>query len=77
MSAKLFEKREEIVTAYVLQGQSLREIADFYSVSSGSIRSVLKKADVTLRKRGRRPSGVVTATVTATDTVSVFDVENV
>jgi DNA-directed RNA polymerase specialized sigma24 family protein len=75
MSAKLLDKTEDIVNAYVLKNQSLREIADFYSVSSGSIRSVLKKAGVNLRKRGRRPSGVVTtaaAPVTTTDnTVSV------
>jgi len=73
MSAKLLGNKEEIVTAYVIQGQSLREIADFYSVSSGSIRSVLKKADVTLRKRGRRPSGTVTTdapvAITTTETV--------
>ena len=67
MSAKLLDQTENIVNAYVLKNQSLREIADFYSVSSGSIRSVLKKAGVTLRKRGRRPSG----TVTATDTLTV------
>lgn len=72
MSAKLLDKTEDIVNAYVLKSQSLREIADFYSVSSGSIRSVLKKAGVTLRARGRRPSGTV---VTATETETVEAVE--
>ena len=70
MSVKLLDKADEIVSAYVLKGQSLREIADFYSVSSGSIRSVLKKAGVSLRKRGRRPSGVITTSaLPLTDTV--------
>jgi len=70
MSAKLLDKTEDIVNAYVLKSQSLREIADFYSVSSGSIRSVLKKAGVSLRKRGRRPSGVITTSaLPLTDTV--------
>ena len=70
MSAKLLDKTEDIVNAYVLKSQSLREIADFYSVSSGSIRSVLKKAGVTLRKRGRRAGGSVTASaLPVTDTV--------
>ena len=71
MSAKLLDKTEDIVNAYVLKSQSLREIADFYSVSSGSIRSVLKKAGVNLRPRGRRPSGTVTTATTTDNTVSV------
>ena len=71
MNVKLLNNKEEIVTAYVLQGKSLREIADFYSVSSGSIRSVLKKADVTLRKRGRRASGTVVTTVEVPETGTV------
>lgn len=67
MSVKLFDQTEEIINAYVLKSQSLREIADFYNVSSGSIRSVLKKAGVTLRKRGRRPSGNVATETTETN----------
>jgi len=74
MSAKLLDKTDEIVTAYVLQSKSLREIADSFSVSSGSIRTVLKKNGVTLRKRGRRPSGTV---VTVESTEVPFNVEEV
>lgn len=67
MSVKLFDKTEEIINSYVLKNQSLREIADSYNVSSGSVRSVLKKAGVTLRKRGRRPSGNVATVATETN----------
>jgi DNA-directed RNA polymerase specialized sigma24 family protein len=59
MSGKLIDKQEEIVSAYVLQGKSLREIADSHGVSSGSVRTVLKKQGVTLRKRGRRTTQTV------------------
>lgn len=63
MSGKLVGNTDAIVSAYALQGKSLREIADTFGVSSGSVRTVLKKQGVTLRKRGRRPSGPVTAAV--------------
>lgn len=75
MSAKLFDKTDEIVSAYVLKGQSLREIADFFSVSSGSIRTVLKKSSVTLRKRGRKPSNAVVCGLPVTSTETNFVTE--
>ena len=76
MSAKLMGKTEEIVSMYVLKSQSLREIADSFGVSSGSIRTVLKKADVVLRKRGRRPTGNTTGS-TVVEVSQPFNVENV
>lgn len=54
MATKLVEHTEEIVAAYVLEGKSLRAIADTYGVSSGSVRSALKKSGTVLRPRGRK-----------------------
>jgi len=71
MTVKLLDKTEDITAAYVLKGQSLREIADANGVSSGSVRAVLKKNGVTLRSRGRRPSNPVSTQVENGELVGV------
>ena len=81
MATKLVEHAEAIVAAYVLQGKSLREIADNYGVSSGSVRSVLKKNGAVLRSRGRKAGKVVVddgaGNVMPIVPDSVFNVEGV
>jgi hypothetical protein len=52
---KLSAIESAIVDGY-LAGGSLEALATVYNVSPGTIRAILKRRDVTLRKPGRRKS---------------------
>jgi transposase len=51
---KLLKETPQILEAY-RNGSTIREIADTYKVSSGTIRNILKRSEEPLRPRGRRP----------------------
>jgi len=53
LSRKLATAREEVREAY-RNGATLRQIAEVYSVSSGTVRHALIEMGETLRSRGRR-----------------------
>lgn len=59
---KLFQIRDQIAEAYN-NDKTLREIASIHGVSTGTVRSTLIEAGVSLRSRGRR-NGQVSRTPT-------------
>lgn len=50
---KLCKETPQIVHAYS-QGTTLRKLADFFEVSTGTIRNILRREGVQLRSRGRK-----------------------
>lgn len=54
---KLESIKDVIISGYNL-GVSITLLASTYNVSSGTIRNILIRQGVTLRKQGRRPKGL-------------------
>jgi predicted DNA-binding protein YlxM (UPF0122 family) len=52
MSHKLTSRNAEIVTRYVDDGETLREIGDHFGISHQCVQQVLIREGVVLRKRG-------------------------
>lgn len=52
---KLQAETPQIAASYVNLGLTIRELAEIHAVSPGTIRNILKREGVVLRKRGRRP----------------------
>jgi transposase len=60
---KLLKETPQILEAY-RNGSTIREIAEVYKVSTGTIRNILNRNDEPLRPRGRRPKVKVTQEAT-------------
>ena len=50
---KLLKETDQIIESYT-NGMDLRTIARLYNVAAGTVRNILIRNNVTLRKRGRR-----------------------
>jgi transposase len=51
---KLLKETPQILEAY-RNGSTIREIAEVYKVSTGTVRNILNRNDEPLRPRGRKP----------------------
>ena len=51
---KLFPIAEQVVHAYLEEGKTMREIAEFFTCSDGTVRNLLMIRGVDIRPRGRR-----------------------
>jgi len=52
---KLEAHAKQIVASYENAGFTIRKLAEFHSVSPGTIRNILRREGASLRKTGRRP----------------------
>lgn len=54
---KLLPVAEQVIHAYRQEEVPLRKIADFFGVSTGTVRNLLLIKEIARRPKGRRPKG--------------------
>lgn len=52
---KLLPVADQVIHAYSVEDVPMRKIANFFSVSTGTVRNLLLLKEVSIRPKGRRP----------------------